>query len=136
MEVRITGTGCSGIRIRRWAMVGYMASEIESGTAGGHRSSPGAHPRRWKKAILSLGYAPRDRRECDDAFWEGMASIRSSSSLAARVDGAELVLGAWCDRSLALAIEGGYWREHPGRDRIAAMLDLRRVIPGEVVNAL
>ena len=107
----------------------YMANHRED--EGVHRRSCG----RWVAAVNALGHKPDRGHEREAAKQRGHDLLREADSQR-RVLGAELVLRAWFDRSLAAAISEDYWRAHPTLPQYTAMVDLEGHFPEDVVAAL
>jgi hypothetical protein len=96
-------------------------------------------------AVRERGYEPLPYGEREKLKREGWCEVYDDSlSLPVRVAGAEKVLRAWYDRSLAAAYLAGkrYWKNHPDFARYAAMtLEQarglgQRLFPEEVMREL
>jgi len=91
--------------------------------------------KRWSNAVNTLRYEPEQHTDRENAKHRGHALLRDADAHR-RALGAELIVRAWFDRSLAAAINGDYWRRHPELPQYTAMMDLERHFPAEVVAVL
>lgn len=79
----------------------------------------------FRRAVREKGYEPLSYGERERLKQEGWRDVYDQSlPLVARVAGAEKVLRAWYDRSLAAAYLAGkkYWSKHPDFSRYVAMM--------------
>jgi hypothetical protein len=83
------------------------------------------HHKAWCEAVDTLGYEPEQYNEREARKARGYARLADADSAEQHAGAMDLVR-AWFDRSLADAIENGYWKQHPLSDRYAAMLDLEK----------
>ncbi len=91
------------------------------GEPGENRAHAARH-RRWTSATNSLKYSPTHHRERENIKREGYSILRSNGPFKERIQGAMMVLRTWFDRSLEVAITGGYWKKHPQFDGYVAMI--------------
>ena len=91
----------------------------------------------FEKAEHHLGFLPAGNEIREKNKKRAYGDLRANKSPAENVDAALRLIRGWFDRSLDVAIRGGYWRKHPKFESYIAMVDYsERIMSAETMLAI